>query len=174
MSVLVPKGARDEAWKQLAPNRDYAVLCNLDDSVFFKFGQGRGFYIAIDPSSGARLVNEINYESGDLSLIGKLPSDTKVTLGRTSDAGLKVMHAMISRHHIEFTLLKNVLMVRDLGSTNGSYIYAEIPSFDIAEYLEHHPLGSAASDTLNWVHEAFGFGIDDFLKNYSSQKKENN
>lgn len=169
MSTLVPKGVKEEAWKPLVQQRDYAVLCNPEESVFLKFGSGRGMYVGIDPSKTGRLVNSLEYENGEPSLLGKLAADTPVIIGRTGDSSIKVMHAMISRHHLSLTLKGNVLIVKDLGSTNGTYIFSEIPHFDIAEYLEHHPLGSTDGDTLNWVHETFGVGIDEFLKNYSQK-----
>lgn len=174
MSTLVPKGVKEESWKKLTPLRDYAVLCPTDSSVFFKFGQGRGYYISIDPAGPGRIVNETNYENGDPSLLGNLPPDSKCILGRMAEATIKVMHAMISRQHVEFKLQGNVLVVRDLGSTNGTYIHDEIPHFDIADHLEHHAPGTSGGETLNWIHDVFGVHIDEFLQSYSQQKKESN
>ncbi len=167
MTTLVPKGVKEESWRPLVQLRDYAVLCNPGESVFFKFGAGRGLYVGIDPSSVGRIVNSLDFENGDPSLLGKLAPNVKAIIGRTGDATIKVMHAMISRTHLELTLKGNVLVVKDCGSTNGTYIHTENPHFDIHEYLEHHPLGSAPGDTLNWVQVTFGVGITDFLKDYS-------
>lgn len=131
-------------------------------------------YISVDPTPSGRLVNSLAYDTGDPSLLGKLPSDTKVMLGRTADCAIKVMHAIISRQHLEFNLKGNVLVVRDLGSTNGTYIHSEIKHFDIAEYIANHPPEKGSESTIDWVHEAFGATIDDFLKTYSEPKKEIN
>jgi pSer/pThr/pTyr-binding forkhead associated (FHA) protein len=53
---------------------------------------------------------------GSISL--KLPS----VLGRSRDADLTVAHPMISRRHAELTEKAGLLMIRDLGSLNGTVI----------------------------------------------------
>src|SRR4051812_9267143 len=116
MPTLVPKGVSDEKWKRLNPQREYAVLCNPDSSVFLKFGQGRGLYVGIDPSSAGRLVNSLDFENGEPTLLGKISPGAKTVIGRTAEAGVKVMHAMISRNHLEMLLQGNVLVIKDLGS----------------------------------------------------------
>ncbi len=169
MARLVPKATPDDAWKQLSPNRDYAVLCNPQDTIYFRFGQGRSMFMSLEPSATVRTLNSIDFENGEPALIAKLNPDEKNVLGRTSDCSVKVMHAIISRQHLEMMLKGNVLIVRDLGSTNGSYISVHNKHFDIEEYLQAHPLKEAQESTMDWVHEAFGPDIDTFLKNYSEK-----
>ncbi|MCE5303553.1 MAG: FHA domain-containing protein [Planctomycetaceae bacterium] len=48
----------------------------------------------------------------------KLP----LVIGRGRDAGLKIGHPMVSRHHCELFETDGLLMVRDCGSLNGTLI----------------------------------------------------
>ena len=48
----------------------------------------------------------------------KLPT----IIGRGRDAGLTVAHPMVSRRHCELFEEDGLLMVRDLGSTNGTFL----------------------------------------------------
>jgi hypothetical protein len=48
----------------------------------------------------------------------KLPS----TIGRSREADLTVAHPMVSRKHCEAYELGGLLMIRDLGSLNGTYV----------------------------------------------------
>ncbi len=52
------------------------------------------------------------------SIALKLPT----VIGRSRDAGLKIGHPMISRRHAELFESAGLLMVRDLGSLNGTAI----------------------------------------------------
>ena len=45
-----------------------------------------------------------------------------VTIGRGTDANLKLVHALVSRQHCELFEDHGRLMVRDLGSRNGTFI----------------------------------------------------
>ncbi len=172
MAKLVPKLVLDDAWVPLVQQRDYAVLCNSGDSAYLRFGLGHGMYIGVDPTPSGRVVNSINFEDGAPSLMGKIPSDTKVILGRTSDCAVKIMHAIVSRHHLEITMTKNILVLRDLGSTNGTFIHNGAMFFDIEKYNEEHPPEKAAENTLDEIHQAFGPELDDFLMSYHQSKKE--
>jgi hypothetical protein len=44
------------------------------------------------------------------------------TIGRSRDAKIKLVHGQVSRVHCEFFERDGVLHVRDLGSTNGTYV----------------------------------------------------
>jgi pSer/pThr/pTyr-binding forkhead associated (FHA) protein len=44
------------------------------------------------------------------------------TIGRSRDATIKLVHGQVSRVHCEFFERDGVLHVRDLGSTNGTYV----------------------------------------------------
>ena len=58
----------------------------------------------------------------------------RFTVGRTKENSLAIPDPAISRHHAEFIRLGNDVLLRDLGSTNGSYING----FRIAEQLLGH------------------------------------
>ena len=45
-----------------------------------------------------------------------------VTIGRSREARLKLVHSKVSRLHCEFFERDGLLHVRDLGSTNGTYV----------------------------------------------------
>lgn len=46
--------------------------------------------------------------------------------GRSNEAGLFLGDVTVSRRHAEFSLVDGVLSVRDLGSTNGTYVNMEL------------------------------------------------
>jgi tetratricopeptide (TPR) repeat protein len=58
----------------------------------------------------------------------------RFTVGRTKENSLAIPDPAISRHHAEFIRLGNDILLRDLGSTNGSYINGS----RIAEQLLGH------------------------------------
>src|SRR5688500_3683693 len=47
------------------------------------------------------------------------------TIGRSREAKIKLVHGQVSRVHCEFFERDGVLHVRDLGSTNGTYVGEE-------------------------------------------------
>lgn len=49
----------------------------------------------------------------------------KTTVGRVSDNALEIAESSVSSHHAELILKGNELLVRDLGSTNGTFINGE-------------------------------------------------
>jgi pSer/pThr/pTyr-binding forkhead associated (FHA) protein len=46
----------------------------------------------------------------------------KTTVGRVSDNAFEIPEASVSSHHCELLLRGNELLVKDLGSTNGTFI----------------------------------------------------
>ena len=48
-----------------------------------------------------------------------------MTIGRSRDADLTLRHALISRKHCEIVDSDGVLVIRDLGSLNGTYVNSE-------------------------------------------------
>ena len=46
----------------------------------------------------------------------------KVIVGRREDCGLRIPTADVSRQHCEIVLKGSELIVRDLGSSNGTYV----------------------------------------------------
>src|SRR5688572_29107065 len=49
----------------------------------------------------------------------------KTTVGRVSDNAFEIPEASVSSHHAELTLKGNELHIKDLGSTNGTFINGE-------------------------------------------------
>jgi len=49
----------------------------------------------------------------------------KTTVGRVSDNAFEIPEASVSSHHAEILLRGNDIVVRDLGSTNGTFINGE-------------------------------------------------
>jgi EAL domain-containing protein (putative c-di-GMP-specific phosphodiesterase class I) len=47
---------------------------------------------------------------------------SRFTIGRKPDASLCVSSPTVSREHAELTAIENALLLRDLGSTNGTYV----------------------------------------------------
>lgn len=173
MDKFIPKDLSEESWQPLTPNVDYAILCGKDNHVHLRFGPVHGLFVGLAPSSTGRLVNSVDPQNGTMALLGKLSADGKTVFGRTSDCTINLKHAIVSRRHLEATLRGNILVVRDLGSTNGTFVFKDIPHFDIAQYLKSHPLDKSEESTLDSIHEAFGPTLDDFLKNYSQSKGSN-
>jgi pSer/pThr/pTyr-binding forkhead associated (FHA) protein len=60
----------------------------------------------------------ISTDHADRELKLSLPA----TVGRGRDAKVKVIHSKVSRLHCEFFEQSGVLYVRDLGSTNGTFV----------------------------------------------------
>lgn len=171
MPKFSPKEMPPEAWHQLPPHHPYAFRVNPDDTLYFRFGQGHGVYISVAPAIAGRAVHNINIDTSESTVIGKIPEREMVCVGRTSECAVKIMHAIISRIHLKFQLEGNVLVVEDPGSTNGTFFLNELKHFDIEDYLQRYPIEQAAERTMDSIHEAFGPTLDDFLRSYS-QKKE--
>src|SRR5258707_2664749 len=49
----------------------------------------------------------------------------KTTVGRVSDNAFEIAEASVSSHHCEIVLRGNDVVVKDLGSTNGTFINGE-------------------------------------------------
>jgi len=52
----------------------------------------------------------------------EIPLKLPTTIGRSRDANLTVAHAMVSRRHCELYEADGLLMVRDVGSLNGTFL----------------------------------------------------
>jgi pSer/pThr/pTyr-binding forkhead associated (FHA) protein len=57
-----------------------------------------------------------NIEESEISL--NLPA----IIGRSRGADVRLTHPLVSRHHCELRQADNCLMVRDLGSMNGTFV----------------------------------------------------
>lgn len=58
---------------------------------------------------------------GDIGA-AEIPLRLPATIGRSRDASLTLSHPLVSRHHCELYESGGRLMVRDLGSRNGTYV----------------------------------------------------
>ena len=154
---------------RLTADRDYAVRSEKNETIYLRFGAGQGVYLAISPAPSGRLVHGVSFETGETSLLARMPEGQPIVIGRISECLIKIMHAIVSRRHAEIRLDGNVVVLRDLGSTNGTWLAPGTPHFDIASYLESHPLEGAEDRTLDNVHEEFGPTLDDFLRRYSQK-----
>ncbi len=54
---------------------------------------------------------------------GEIAFQPPAVLGRSREADLTIAHPMVSRHHCELFEVDGLLMVRDLGSLNGTMIH---------------------------------------------------
>lgn len=67
------------------------------------------------------------------------------TIGRSVDADIVLNHELISRQHLRVSLIKGVLWIEDLGSSNGSWLNERrLPRNEKCEYFQgdHLALGS--------------------------------
>lgn len=173
MARLIPKSVSEDKWKPLTANHVYAIRSNSEDVVFIRLGIGKSFYLEISPTQmGARMISSVEYESGGTALLTKLSDQGTITIGRASPSMIKIALPIVSRHHLEIILDDSILLVKDLGSLNGTFCHRDNVSFDIEKYLETHPLDKAAGETLDEIHEAFGPTLNDFFQKYL-HKKEN-
>lgn len=53
---------------------------------------------------------------------GEVDVNLPTVIGRSNDVGLPLRHALISRQHCELSELDGVVIVRDLGSLNGTFV----------------------------------------------------
>jgi hypothetical protein len=172
LAKFVPKSVPDADWIALLPNRDYALRADKTDIVQIRFGTGQGVFLSIAPAPAGRLVVGLDYESGDQTLLAKMPEGQPIVVGRISECLIKIMHAIVSRRHAQMRLQSNIVILRDLGSTNGTFVAPGTPHFDIARYIENYPLEGAEDRTLDNIHEQFGPTLDDFLRSYSRHKED--
>ena len=58
------------------------------------------------------------FDFGRIFVVGSLP----VTLGRTAPADIVLNDSEVSRAHCKVAVLNDILVVTDLGSTNGTFV----------------------------------------------------
>jgi DNA-binding NtrC family response regulator len=80
-------------------------LIDKDAAIFRQSGRGR-FIVIRGPDRGESLV------------VGHSP----ITIGSGSTSEVRLSDPTISRRHLSVTLAENGVVVRDLGSTNGSFV----------------------------------------------------
>lgn len=170
MTKFIPQLVEEASWVRLSPDRDYAVRADGEEPIHLRLGPGQGVYLSILAAPSGRMVHGVDFESGDQTLLAKMPDGQPITVGRISECAIKIMHAIVSRKHVELRLEGNIVVVRDLGSTNGTFLGPDLSHFDIQKYLDEFPIEDAENRTLDDVHERFGPTLDDFLKRYSSNK----
>lgn len=167
MVAIVPKGIPNGEWIKIPPNKPHAIRSTPTDHVYLRLGGQGGLYLAIAPlKADQRVLNSVSFETGEMQVVIPIPAARALRIGRGEDVAVKIKHAIISRVHTDILFDRTIVVVTDLGSTNGTFIHGKIPHFDIKEYLARRPAESASESTLDWVHEEFGASIDDFLKRY--------
>ncbi len=168
----LPKAIEDSKWKLFTGQRVYAMRSHSDDFIVLRLGMGKAFYLEIAPlNNDSRVLNSIDYETGAVDLLMKLQEGLPLAIGRASPCTVKILHPYVSRQHIELTIQGDILLVKDLGSVNGSYYNTNNFCFDVDKYLDSHPVKLSKDGTLDALHEAFGPTLDDFLKLYSEKKE---
>lgn len=171
MATLIPKQIPEENWKKLESHKAYAFR-SIGSDIRLRFGAG-GLYVAISESgTGESIVNSIGLEDGMYSVLGKISQGNISVMGRASDSNIHASFPIVSRKHLEFYLKGNVIVIKDLGSTNGTFCHTDNFHFDIDAYLDRRPSKKASENTMDEVHEEFGPTIDDFLKTYTEKFKK--
>lgn len=61
------------------------------------------------------------YQGGEFPVTG----EREIIIGRSSDLDVVLVEDMVSRRHARVTLQGDVLMIEDLGSTNGTFVNGE-------------------------------------------------
>lgn len=166
MPYFLPRAVPEESWKPIGPHRAYAVRARSGEDIRLRIGQGI-FMVITSSASKERMISGVDFETGELSLLGKIKEDQTVCIGRTSECGIRIMHAIVSRQHTELRLMGEILIVKDMGSTNGTYCHADNVFFDVDAYIERHRDAKPEESTMDEIHEEFGPLLDDFLKKYS-------
>ena len=172
MAKFVPKALAENAWSPLAANRDYAVRADKNETAYVRFGAGQGVYLAIAPAPSGKVIMGIDFETGEQTLLARMPAGQPIVIGRISECLIKIMHAIVSRRHVELRLEGNIVVIRDLGSTNGTFVAPGTPHFDIESYKDSYDIETAEERTLDTIHEQFGAALDDFLRSYSRNKED--
>jgi hypothetical protein len=165
MGAFVPKFVAPEAWEQMIPQNVYAIrMSPADEPVRFRFGLGMGLYIEISKASQGHVVNVLDFESGEPTLAGKVLPDTQSILGRVSDCQIKIAQPIISRQHLELKVWdEKILVAKDLGSTNGTFLWKEIPIENLSEL-------SSNEESLERLEKKFGIDMSSLLNEYSQSK----
>lgn len=170
MNKFLPKEKPEDAWQAMEGDRFYGIRANKDEIVYMRFGPEHGVYVAIQGTSDGCIISSIDYETGNLVPLGKITEGATVSLGRATTCDIKILHAIMSRRHLELSKRGNVMVSRDLGSTNKTFVFQDNRYFDIEKYVANHPLDQAAEGTLDSVREAFGPAVTDFLKKFMEEK----
>jgi hypothetical protein len=172
LAKFIPKSLAEDSWVALLPERDYAVRSMKTETAYIRFGAGQGVYLGIGTAPSGRLIYGIDFETGEQTLLARMPEGQPIVIGRISECLIKIMHAIVSRRHAELRLEGDIVIIRDLGSTNGTFVAPGTPHFEIAGYLDNYSFETAEERTLDTVHEQFGPELDVFLKSYSQNKED--
>ena len=85
----------------------------------------------------------------------RMPEGGSLVIGRTSECAIKIMHAIVSAQTSASSRLEgNIVVVADLGSTNGTFCLTERHYFDIDSYLSKR-IRWKSRGTARWtaIHE---------------------
>jgi|GEM_PF-5019981 len=143
------------------------VPLHFNSGISLRLGGGIGIYFHFGLSKAGDIEGEsLNYEDGAVLMKTVFSKNKMVYLGRTDQCQILIKHAIVSRQHLEMKLHKNIFYLKDLGSTNGTYIKNDRMAVNIDDYLKDHPVDPKKEQTMDEVHEVFGPTLDDFLSDY--------
>jgi hypothetical protein len=164
MGQFVPKLIAPESWDQMVAQNVYMIKMSMDEPVRFRFGIGIGVYIEISRASQGYVVNMLDFETGEPTLLGKLDDDSAAIIGRTSDCHIKLAQPVMSRQHLELKVWgKKLIVAKDLGSTNGTFMWKEVPIVNLTGH-------SAEIESPAELEKRFGIDITPLLNEYSEHK----
>ncbi|MFH0975408.1 MAG: FHA domain-containing protein [Spirochaetota bacterium] len=79
--------------------------------------------LSIQSGLGKRLNQVKKFEERTIMFKGKeIPLVSKITIGRDPDNNIVLKDKMVSRYHAEIQKIKQEIFVRDLNSSNGTYV----------------------------------------------------
>jgi len=149
----------------------YAIRCREGDQIQIRLGGAGGIYFLAHPGKTGGLIFEwVEYQSGDVNMQSPFPKNRWITFGRIQECDFQLKHAVVSRTHFQLRYDENILLLKDLDSTNGTFLSFDIPSFDIEGYMSKRKSEKPGEGTLDWIHQEFGPALDDFLKRYQEGK----
>ncbi len=164
MAQFIPKFITPEVWQQMTAQNVYAIKLSGDTPARFRFGMGLGLYIEISKSSQGHVINVLDFESGEPALAGKLNPDVQVVVGRTSECQIKIAQPIMSRQHLELKVWNGqILVAKDLSSTNGTFMWNEIPLINLT-------LPVSEQQSVDVLEKRFGIDVTPLLNEYSQSK----
>ena len=82
-------------------------------------------------------------------------------IGRDSDSDLFINHPEISRQHAEMVVVENVVLVHDLGSTNGTFVNGRKVQ---AQALHHGDVVRVGDTDIRYLRREQSVVASDFLE----------
>ena len=122
MPKIFPSQIPAEAWLRLSSDREYPVRLTNADPVYLRLGGDLASYVAITRNEKGLFLMSVAHGNGDLAVIAPVQEGKDLVLGRVPQSDLPVPHAAVSRRHLQVRVDGEKVVLRDLGSTNGTFI----------------------------------------------------